>query len=93
MGWWGGGGVGDCSTGKTAEQNAEFVTRKPLGENPRITLCRRVHYIYRVDHPSIFPKSRVREDRPETEGEEACLGGRDIGLHVKGIAVSKGMTF
>lgn len=87
------GGVGDCSTGETAKRNAEFVMWKPLGENPRNTFCICLHHICRADHPSIFPKSRVREDRPETEGEEACSGGRYIGLHVKGIAASKGMTF
>lgn len=86
-------GGGRGRGGGTAEQNAEFVTRKPLRENPRITLCSYVHHSYRTDHPSIFPKSRVREDRPETEGEEACLGGRYNGLHVKGVAASKGMTF
>lgn len=32
----------DCSPGKinyVGEQNAEFATRKPLRENPGITLC------------------------------------------------------
>lgn len=87
------GGVGGCPTGKTAEQNAESLRCKPLGENPRITFCICLDHIYRADHPSTIPGSRVREDRPEAEGEDACFGGRYIGLHVKGIAASKEMAF